>query len=579
MRRFTLFLTILLLHCPAIFAQNTPAKAPVPVASSLLPAPFHVGAWTVRVEKAGFDYIPRVLLHRYNTLQTPVFYVILAVSGPDKEAADASAFVVRRYVGPHGECLVPNTFFKEKMKAPQPDGDPRFVVWNNEVDPSWKFLDLDLDIQNPAVPAPAPPKAKIELENLALPQNKGEETPVEREFTSNFGTRYRVIKIRRADQGQLEVVVSHVKPAGVPDLSIDGFSYSTGNGGSGGGGIVPDAKRVGREGEETFSIDVPGNQTTLAHLSLSMLESSPASQNRDAIQRAHLRFPIARLLQQSPPLSLETPLPRLAKGSADDVQATLEARGLQWGDHTAWMLAFAQGSAQDQKRGIKWTLTRGTSQGAGQGEAVPIGFVGASGPEPFFWHTDASPIQEGETSREITAELPPNADRFNMKLEFEGRAILDTPEARTLSLTMTDGPVPTDPDAQSPLVLRKFRRFSQPQELGNYPAWLGGQWPDAGLALVFEVDPLLGDADVTPSCLDAEDDQGRPLHFGVVMGNALYQTDVTQGGPTKLYSLIVSTPAKDAKAITLWLHTTERSRTTRTQTVQLKDVPFWKAKN
>ena len=560
---------------PGVSTQPVTPKAPATGAPSLLPAPFKVGSWTVRVEKAGFDYVPRVLLHPWTTQQTPVFYAVFAVSGPNKQGAHASAFVVRRYVGPHGECIVPDSFFKEDVKAPQPDGDPRFVAWNNEVDPSWEFVDLDLDFQNPDVPAPAKPEAKIELENLALPQNKGDETPLNREFTSSFGTRYRLLKMRRADDGKLEVVVSHIKPIEVPDLSIEGYSYSTDNT-SGGGGIVPGAKRAGREGEETLSLDLPAGQPTLAHLSLSMLESSPASQNRDAIGRVRLRFPVARLLRQNPPPPLKSPLLRLAQGKAEDVQATLEPRGIQWDDHTAWMLAFAHGSAQDQKRGVKWTLTNGSAQVAGHNESFPIGFVGAEGPEPFFWHTDASPIGQGETSREITAALPPNTDRFNMKLEFEGRTILDTPEARTLSLAMADGPVATDPDEQSPLVLRKIRRFSQPQDLGKSSAWMGGQWPDAGLALVFEVNPLLGDADVTPYCLDAEDDRGRPLHIGVVRGNALFQTDVTQSGPTNLYSLVVSAPAKDAKAITLWLHTTERGRAKRTQTVQLKDVPFWK---
>ncbi|BCM91818.1 hypothetical protein IAD21_03694 [Abditibacteriota bacterium] len=530
------------------------------------------GNLEVSVEKAGFDHPFHFLPRNFYALeQMPAFYTVLQLRGAALREDVRKRFVIRRLLGPHSEFVQLNGI-ESKDFPPEAEGNAvRVVYWSSKVDPNWEFVDMDVDTTFGDTSS-GKTDAELVLENVPLP---GEgEVPLTGEVTSAFGTRYRAVKIKASQNNQWHIIVSHQRPATPRDLQIPSYSYQS-TSISGGGGLM---NGNAAQGEDEIFLAPSQGEKEIKRITLRFHEESRSMQKRDEVVRQRVRFPLRQLLKQTPPTPPVNPLPVLAQAQTGRVTARAEAQGLSWGKDKIAALLFLKGTPEDAKRGVQWTFQKGSLKFTGQTEDhdIPIWTNDFS----YLWHVDATPKAEDETVKLISFAAAPEVTRGDAELQIEGRAILDTSFERTIDIPTGNAVVVAHDDDESTLVLQRVQRFSAPEDLPNFPNWLRGSWPNAGVVLLFKGNSLLGDADFTPRCFDAEDDQGRPLQVGNISEDALYQIDVTRKGNSApgLYSLVVGEPSPDAKSIRIWLSTNEKSRAVRKQTLQLKDVMLTGAK-
>lgn len=528
-----------------------------------LPPGWKAGNLNVRVEKAGFDYPTRFLPTNFLALEkTPVFYCIFQIRGQLPPGDIREHLNVRRLLGPRSEFVRPSSI---NFRTLDTQGDAaRVVFWDSRVDPTWQFVDMDLDTIFDDDSA-GKTSTELVLENVPLPTEG--EVPVQGEATSALGTRYQVLKIKANGKGQWKLVVAHQLPATPRDLEISSYSYQSDIGGGGGGLIRGNAP----QGEDELFLSASLAQAQIKRIALRFYEASNSTQKRGGVSRQRIRFPLRDLLQQSPPALPDKPLPILAQTTEGPVTARIESQGLTWGNDGMGALVFLRGTPDDTKRGIQWTVQKGSLRVPGQTSASNVPPL-----TPDFsslWHVDATPKADDETVGLVLFTTNEGAARGDAEFQLEGRTQLSTPFEKTVAIPSANGVVPVDDKDDEPtLLLRKIQKFSRPDEMANFPDWIRGNWHRGGLALVFEANPLLGDAEFIPYCVDAEDDQGRPLQRGILYHDVLYKVDVTDKGPNQNYTLLLGEPAPDAKFVKVWLSTNERSQTVRKQTIQIKDM-------
>lgn len=586
--KFAPLLLLFCLSCSPILAAPT-SETPVPVNAatpSLLPLSFVAGDLTITPIQAGFDYARRVFPGDPSIDLTPIFACTFQVSGAKTlDSGIGSRLVLRRIVGPQGEYVA--TFSGTAIGVQdQPDN---FGFYNAQVDPRWETIDFDLDVLT------APQKStsgKITLENIAAPAS-GSETFINRKFVGDLGTQFNLVKIQRKESGEVVAVVHFQKPAAPADLELSGYRISSqgDTGSSGGGGGLSNGLSASGDNELTLSSDK--KLKTFASLEIEISESAPSRADRSQVVRQRLRYPLQKLLAAQK-IALLQPGEQwsvpVAVGRAQNEYAAIrvEADGYDY-DSVAALKVWAQAAPDDTNRGIQWNVAGGLATFAPDGQTAPLSSVFPS--RTSFWHSDMTPVQKGETVElrfiHLPKELLPKdsarakAARYDLKIELEGRAVLPENYERTVELPTDKALVEAVDDEEHSLILRKIQRFSAPEELASYPDWIRGRWPHAGVALVFEANPLLVGGDFEARAFDAEDDAGRALKLGTLMEETIYNADLTQADSklraSKFYTLIVSQPAADARSFKVWLNTIEKAGNPTKTTLEIKDVAIAKS--
>lgn len=526
------------------------------------------GNLNVRIEKAGFDYPTRFLPSNFSALeQTPVFYTIFQIRGQLPPGDIRERLNIRRLLGPRSEFIRPVGI--DFTRLPSEGDAARVVLWDSKVDPSWEFVDMDVDT---VFGDPSVGKAQTELVLENIPFPKQGEVPVKGEVTSTLGTRYQAVKIKAIGNSQWKLVISHQLPAEPRDVEISGYTYQSSNG-AGSGGLM---NGKANQGEDEIFLSSSQAETQIKRIAIRFREASNSTQKRDGVSRQRVRFPLRDLLQQSPPQPLDKPLPVLAQTTTGLIEARVESQGLTWGNDGVGAIVFLRGTPDDIKRGIQWTIQKGSLRVPG--DPTPRNVPALNTQFSYLWHVDTTPKADEESVGLVMFKAGAGVTRGDAELELEGRAQFSTPFEKTITIPLANGAIPIeDKDDEATLILRKVQKFSRPDEL-EHPDWFRGDWPNGGIALIFETNPLMGDADFTPRCFDAEDDQGRPLQRGVAYQETVRKIDVTTQQQSPLYTLVIGQPAPDAKFIKIWLTTEEKSRTVRKQTIQLKDIILDKTK-
>ncbi|RYX82817.1 hypothetical protein EON83_17780 [bacterium] len=520
------------------------------------------GALDVRVEKAGFDYTTRFLPSSIGTLdKTPVFYSIFQIRGLAAQNEVKRRLIIRRLLGPHSEYVKPSGLNVAELRAK--DGAARVVFWSAQIDPTWEFADMDIDTNFNEKLADWQ-GAEMVFDTLPLP--KEGEVALQKEAISSFGTRYKALKIKKFRGGDWQLVVSHERPEKPLDLEITGFSYQAGVT-SGVGGLF---NRNAMRAEHELLLSQPATATEVKNIVFRFNELSRSMAKRDSITRRRVRFPLSDLLQQAPPAPLDTSETVLAQATEGPVTAQLESQGLRWGQDNAGALLFMKATPSDAKRGVQWTIQKGTQTQPGQQDGKNIHML-----EPNFnalWHADATPKTAAENVQGMLLQVNPNNPKADTEFQLEGRPVLTTFFERSIEIPLKVGEVEAQDDGEGTLILRKVHRFARPEELKKYSNTLRSNWPSSGIALLFEANPLLGDAAFTPLCVEAEDDLGRSLQISSQYKGIMDRVDGNGAGA--MYLLGLGEPAPDAKSIKIWFSTEEKGNSIRKQTIRLKDVPL-----
>ncbi len=564
-------------------ARQIVGEAPVSsVASAALTAPwlpaFVAGDLTITPVQAGFDYSTNVFPGVQTLEQTPVFTCTFGVKSAATGATTeeiARRIVLRRIIGPQNQFVAP--FSLDILARPvegQPNGRVGFT--NAGVDPNWEWIDMDLDVIAPST-TERESGGKIELEDVALPA-PGAETPIDRAFSGALGTQFRVVKIRRDEKGWTFVTVRHQKPAAPADLELASynlkFSGAKAQSSSGGGGGLGNGFSASGENELLLSTDETLGD--LSKLSIEIVEKAPSLADRAGVTRQRLRYDLKRLraTETMAPVALNHAPVELGRAQSGEVEVRAESDGLSWSGNTVMLLMAAKSAPANAQRGLRWNIASGQARfdnGAPDAELQTT-----SGAMINLWHSDGTPLLPGETIERKSLTIPAGAKTYDLKLNLEGRVTLeewfalDIPIARDKKITKPTG------DEEHGLILRKIQRFSAPDELANYPAWIRGQWPNAGLALVFEANPLLLSPEFFANAFDAEDDRGRELKTGTLIEQSLYNMDMTDADSkfrqSKFHTLIVGQPAPDAQSIKVWLHLSERASNVDKAAIEIKNI-------
>ena len=571
--KFAPLLLSLCLFCPPLLAApaNDAATAP---ASALLPSAFTAGHLTFTPIGAGFNYARRVFPGAPIGDRTPIFTCTFRVAGANPDAAygaTAARIVLRRMIGPQGQYVAP--FDLNHTALQNREQSDIYGFYNAKVDPNWDWVDVDLDV----LPAPEKPTSgKIKLDEIILPAPGGE-VAINREFVGDLGTKFNLVKMKRDDQGKMILVVREERPAAIPDLEIAAFGFryegaEPGSGPSGGGGL-PD--RFVNTGETEISLFSPEAQTTLKNFEFELFETAPSLQNRAAITRQRLRFPLKELraAQTIVPLAPgELPGKPSVAGRARNERVTVavEYDGFFTGDWKNLMI-WSQATPADAQRGMGWDVAGGTAHFAPGGQTVAIS---TAVPDPTLWHSDGTTRQWGETTERRSVSVPENADKYDLTLNMEGRAVLRDSFTREIVIPADNTPQTPVDDGEHSLILRKIQRFSSPADLGKTENW--DNLPKAGVLLVFERNPLLPGGTIEARAFDAEDDLGRALNRNIAIENTLFRGDYSRpwgDGWDQFYSLIVGAPAPDAQNLTVWLGVIEKAAQIEKTTLEIKDVP------
>ncbi len=559
-------------------------QAKANLAAPWLPA-FVAGDLTITPVQAGFDYSQNVFPGFRTFERTPVFTCTFRVESTDAKATTADIaqrIVLRRIVGPQNQFVEPFSLGRSATIVKDENGNPsnRAGFYSAGVDPNWEWIDMDLDTTSLQPPAAGEIGGKIELRNITLPE-VGAEIPINREFTGALGTQFRVIKIRRDEKGQTFVVVHHQKPAAPADLEIASYSlgYSANKDdrkSSGGGGLM---NGFSASGDNELSISSDKTLTSLDSLRIEMREKAPSLVNRARVTRQRLRFPLRRLrtIEKIAPVQIENAPVELGRAQSNDVEVRADSDGLSWSGSSVMLVMAAKSTPANAQRGLRWQIVGGKAHfdnGAPDAELQRT-----SSDMIYQWHSDATPLAPGETVEKKSLTIPSGAKSYDLKFDLEGRVTLDEWFARDLEIPQTKMVITPPDDGEHSLILRKIQRFSSPDELKNYPTWIRGQWPNAGLALVFEAHPLLINPEIFTNAFDAEDDQGRELKTGTLIEQSLYNIDMTQPAnpqAKRFYTLIVGQPAPDAKRIKVWLHLKERASNIEKASLEMKHIAISK---
>ncbi|HEX9998129.1 MAG TPA: hypothetical protein VGB45_13400, partial [Abditibacterium sp.] len=522
--------------------DTTAPVAPIAVEAPVSPYPasFRVGDLNANVVWAGFDH-PEKIGQFPAFERVPRFGFVVELSGENAPISDAghkkaaANFEVRRWLGPQNQFVEVPHFSKKPGKV---KGAPaRFAFHHPDINPNWEWVEADLDLAAPQTTKPA----SLRIEKLALPANGGE-AALQHHFVGPLGTKFRVEKIARKGK-KITLFVRHERPDAPADLEIASFSYSVRCEApiSGGGGLSNGGSRAG---VNEISIDIPAQVTNIDELQLQMHESSRQSEERAPNSRVRLRFPLQKLRELhaiSP--AQKTPL-TFGSAQKDGVKIVLESIGLDWGKTARGMVVWAQTPETDAKRGITWELETGSAKFAGG--APDARLSRASSSFRFQFHTDGTPRAPRENAQQWSLlglpDLPNGEAPFaDFTLNLQGRAQIFSDFEREIEIPLDGVLITPEDDGESALILRKVQRFFKPEDLSNYPKWIQSSWPNAGIALVFERNPLLPDAEFFVSCLDAEDDAGRELKRGILIEDSLYNIDFTDKlrDNGKFYTLIV----------------------------------------
>ena len=563
---------------PLSNSQTTDTTAPVaPIAVeapvSPYPASFRVGDLNAKVVWAGFDY-PEEIGQFPAFERVPMFGFVVELSGENAPISDeghkkaADNFQVRRWLGPQNQFIeVPH--FSQKPGTVK--GYPaRFAFHHPDINPNWEWVETDLDLAAPQTTKPA----SLKIENLALPAI-GAEATLQNRFVGPLGTKFSLEKIARKDK-KITLFVRHERPEAPADLEIPSFGYSVRGDAniSGGGGL---SNRGSKAGINEISINIPAQVTNIAELQIQMHESSRQSEKRDPNSRVRLRFPLQKL-REIHTISPAKITPRTF-GSArkDGVQITLESTGVDWGKTARGLVVWTQTPESDAKRGIIWQLESGSAKFNGDVPEVRLSRTTSS--QRFQFHADGTPRAPRENVQHWgLSGLPvlPNGEApfADLTLNLQGRAQISSDFEREIEIPLDGTLITPEDDGESALILRKVQRFFKPEDLPNYPKWIQNSWPNAGIALVFERNPLLPDAEFFVSCLDAEDDAGRELKRGILIEDSLYNIDFTDKlrDNGKFYTLIVGAPAPEAQNVRVWLQTREKGREAKKLTLEMKGI-------
>ena len=578
--KLTSTLLALSLFCaPLSFAhaQNEPNPTEAAPAASLLPPQFTAGDLTITPVQAGFDYSSNVFPGFQTFERTPVFTCTFAVKSTDANATTeelARRGVLRRMIGPQNQFVAP--FSLDTLARPI-EGKPDLAGFTSAgVNPNWDWIDMDFDVVSPSKTASAS-GGKIELKDIELPA-PGAETPINREFTGALGTKFRVVKIRRDAEGRTFVVVHHQKPAAPADLELAGYRLGFSinkedENGSGGGGL---SNGLSASGDNELSLSSDKTLTSLSSLRIEMEEKAPSLADRSNVTRQRLRYDLKRLraTEKMVPIQIDNAPVELGRAQSDAVEVRADSDGLSWSGNTVMLLMAAKSTPANAQRGLRWSIVGGKAHfdnGAPDAELQT-----SSGSMIYLWHSDGTPLSPGETVEQKSLKIPDSAKNYDLKFDLEGRVTLEEWFARDIEIPRSQtAATPTD-DEEHGLILRKIQRFSAPDELANYPEWIRGGWPNAGLALVFEANPQLINPEIFTNCYDAEDDKGRELKTGTLIEKSLYNIDMTDANSkfreSKFYTLIVGEPAPDAKSIKVWLHLSERASNVDKASLEMKNV-------
>ncbi len=568
-----LLLSGMLLCLPAIPAHCAPVVVNETAAGALLPPAFAAGDLTIAPVQAGFDYARRVFPGKPIGNRTPIFTCTFRVSSDKPDSEIGSRLVLRRMIGPQGQFVAP--FDLNHTALQNSEQTDIYGFYNADVDPSWEWVDVDLDV----LPAPAQTTSgEVKIDEIAMPAPGGE-VAVNRAFTGELGTQFELVKIRRDDQGTLIFVLHEERPAAIPDLEIASFRCSyqgdtPDSGGSGGGGL-PD--RFVNNGQTEISFFDGGDTKVIKNLELELFETAPSLQNRAQITRQRLRFPLQKLraAQTIAPLApRELPgVPTvLGRAQNERVALTLEDNGYAMGD-TKGLMFWAQATPADARRGLRWNVAEGSATFAPGGATAEASRVFP--PDAALWHSDLTPRGFGETSERRFLSAPPNATKYELKVNLEGRLTLQDDFTRAIELPPDNAPQTPADDGEHSLTLRKVQRFSRPEDLGRAGGW--ESLPTAGVLLVFEKNPLLPGATMEARALDAEDDLGRALSRNIAIENTLFRGDYSRpagdNGFDQFYSLVLGAPAPDARSLTVWLGVIEKASQVEKTTLEIKDIP------
>ncbi len=564
----------------APLGQAAPAVAAAPAAkatdAALLPPAFTAGDLTLTPVEAGFDYGRRVFPGAPIFYRVPIFTCTFRVAGAAPDAvygSTAARIVLRRMIGPQGQFVEP--FDLNHTALQNREQSDIYGFYNAKVDPNWDFVDVDVDV----LPAPEKPTSgKIKIDELTVPAPGGE-VAINRQFVGDLGTKFDLIKMKRDDQGQMIMVVREERPAALPDLEIASFGFryegATPDSGRNGGGGLSD--RFVNGGETEITLFGPEDLTTLKNFEFELFETAPSLQNRAAIKRQRLRFPLKELraAQTIAPLAAgELPGKPSVVGRArnEQVAVAVEYDGINRGDWKNLMI-WSQATPADTKRGLRWDIASGSARFAPGGQTADISTVYP--PDISLWHSDGTTRQEGETTERRSVSAPSDAATYDLKLNMEGRLVLHDDFTREIIIPADNAPQTPVDDEEHSLILRTVQRFSSPTELGKEKNW--ANWPKAGVLLVFEKNPLLPGAEMEARAFDAEDNLGRALNRNIAIENTLFRGDL--GRPysdenfSKFYSLIVGAPAPDAKSLKVWLGVIEKAAQIEKTTLEIKAVP------
>ena len=295
---------------------------------------------------------------------------------------------------------------------------------------------------------------------------------------------------------------------------------------------------------------------------------APADQKGN-VQHVRLRLPI-RELRKIHAIAPGIEAPRfLGSAQNDEVQVVVDSDGGGWSNGVSEVQFWTRSAQQ----AAPWRVA---SAKAHLGNGLPdVPFWDAvQSNQTFEFHSDGSPKLPGEGVQEFIAALPPDTQRYDLQLDLESRARLEADFSRTITLPLV-APLAATNEDNSDLVLRKAQLFSRPEDLANYPQQFRDYWPQSGIALVFEVDPTLGDAEVEAQVMEAEDDASVPILTGTFGGHHLMvNTDITDRSRDNkgFYSLVIEQPAPGAKSITIWFHTVEKARAMRKSSLEIKGI-------
>ena len=543
-------------------------NAAKPTELEALPTVFRAGELTITPVQGDFDYVQRVFPDWSPLTTTPVFVCTFDVAGATDIAQNDlwQRLVMRRIVGPQGQFVPPAPFSANAMSI---KGKPNRVgFYNAAVDPNWEWIDVDLDV----LPAPDDkPGGQIVLKDLVLPA-PGAQTPINREFTGTLGTRFTAVKLKRNEEGDLVLVVHHQRPAKPTDLELVSYHVSYGGKEMGltGGGLRDSRSPVG---DNEIRLTAPEKATVLPQVELEIFENAPSMENRALVTHRRLRYAL-RKNQIVAPFSLPNSTQPLGKGATGELSVRIDSDGLTSSPPGASLLVWTLAPSADTQRGVRWRVADGTATFDNGAPNAPV--QQTMGSLYYRWHSDRTPLETGETIELKRVALPAGAKSYDLKLNLEGRMIIEDWFEREIPLPTDFAPlVPVDDEDHS-LILRKVQRYSKTDN----PRIRWSNSPETGVALVFEFNPLMPDADYEAFAFDAEDDTGRKLKLDLNMDEKIPNGDrtaernapLTSNGNSKFYTLALSEPAQGAKSVRVWLRATESSHKVEKTTVEIKNV-------